>query len=202
MLHFWMFACNIDESITFFLHIICHDFSSISIYLNQFDFGVLCLLYVYYSDCSLMQKAIFNQSQSFCTKLRTHATSHSLPNRPTVMPAQSDHGQATDHQRAWRAEKSVRDVNKNMSERKSNQKILNSEVKELSFCGDNRQSPKNVTVHLLFNKDSNGKHQQAKFLGYLEQNFGLSKLVLEPSRQQRPVLLHTRPIFRHFINLY
>ena len=150
MSHFWVIVYNIDKSITFFLHIICHDFSSISIYLNQFDFGVLCLLYVYYSDCSLMQKAIFNQSQSFCTKLRTHATSHSLPNRPTVMPAQSDHGQATDHQRAWRAEKSVHDVNKNMSEQKSNQKILNSEVKELCFCGSTTQSAKNVAFIIYF----------------------------------------------------
>ena len=150
MSHFWVIVYNIDKSITFFLHIICHDFSSISIYLNQFDFGVLCLLYVYYSDCSLMQKAIFNQSQSFCTKLRNHETSHSLPNRPTVTDAWSDDSYATDHQRAWRAEKSVHDVNKNMSEQKSNQKILNSEVNEFYFCGNQREAAKNVTLFIYF----------------------------------------------------
>ena len=98
MSHFWVIVYNIDKSITFFLHIICHDFSSISIYLTQFDSGVLCLL-------CLKKKAIFNQSQSFPTKLRDHATS--------TFPARSAHGHTRplmmnsggDHQRARQAQK-------------------------------------------------------------------------------------------------
>ena len=48
----------------------------------------------------------------------------------------------------------------------------------------NAISQKCDSVHLLFNKDSNGKHLQAKLLGYLRLILGLSKLILEPSRQQ------------------
>ena len=101
----------------------------------------------------LIQGLIFNQSQSSCkqeTKLRNNATSPFLPNQPTVKHAKTDDGYARDHQRAWQVEKSVRDVNKKMSEAGVKPRNSNSEVKELYFCGSTMQTARNVTLLIYF----------------------------------------------------
>ena len=148
MSHFWVIVYNIDKSITFFLHIICHDFSSISIYLLYLTLAssVCCCM----SEVGNFQP-ITELVAFLLTKLRNHATSHSLPNRPTfTLHAKTDDGYARDHQRAWQAEKSVRDVNKKMSEAGVKPRNSNSEVKELYFCGSTTQTARNMTFLIYF----------------------------------------------------
>ena len=112
MTHFWLFALYFHKNTTFFLLILCHDFS------NILSISVTIDLTLASSVCYCMSdnfQPITELLAFLLTKLRNHATSHSLPNRPTFTHAKTDGGYARDHQRAWRAEKSVRDVNKNMS---------------------------------------------------------------------------------------
>ena len=72
--------------------------------------------------------AIFNQSQSSYTKLRDHATSHSLPNRPMVKHAQTGNVTTKTTRGRFRRERSQNhpcDVNKMMT-RSQKKKYLKS----------------------------------------------------------------------------